>query len=71
MAKGKPSYTPAEFEILGESDRVIFTTGDGVIDEYIRYEVTGAHSPFHQVFRIEEDGQKVFLVAMWHHNCSK
>ena len=61
MAKGKPSYTPAEFEILGDSDKVIFTQGNGVIDDYIKYEVTGAHSPFHQVFWIEEAGQKIFF----------
>ncbi|MBS1510848.1 MAG: MBL fold metallo-hydrolase [Bacteroidetes bacterium] len=61
MKKGKPSYTPEEFEILGETDRVVFTHGDGWIDDYIRYEVTGAHSPFHQVFWIEEDGQKIFF----------
>jgi glyoxylase-like metal-dependent hydrolase (beta-lactamase superfamily II) len=52
MAKGKPSYTPTEFEILGSHDKVMFTHGDGVVDDYIRYEVTGAHSPFHQVFWI-------------------
>ncbi len=61
MVKGKPSYTPGEFEILGESDKVIFTNGDGIIDDYIKYHVTGAHSPFHQVFWIEEDGQKIFF----------
>jgi glyoxylase-like metal-dependent hydrolase (beta-lactamase superfamily II) len=63
IEKGKPSYTPAEFEILGESDKVIFTQGNGIIDEYIRYEVTGGHSPHHQVFWIEEDGQKIFFGA--------
>ncbi len=61
MAKGKPSYTPAEFEILGHSDKVIFTQGDGDIDGYIKYHVTGAHCPFHQVFWIEEAGQKIFF----------
>jgi glyoxylase-like metal-dependent hydrolase (beta-lactamase superfamily II) len=63
MAKGKPSYTPPEFEILGTHDKVIFTTGSGYIDEYIKYEVTSAHSPFHQVFWIEEEGQKIFFGA--------
>jgi glyoxylase-like metal-dependent hydrolase (beta-lactamase superfamily II) len=63
LAKGKPSYTPPEFEILGTHDKVIFTTGNGYIDEYIKYEVTGAHSPFHQVFWIEEEGQKIFFGA--------
>jgi len=61
IEKGSPSYTPEEFKILGDGGNVVFTTGDGTIDDYIRYEVSGAHSPFHQVFRIEEDGQKVFF----------
>lgn len=59
--KGPPSFSTEEFDILANSDKVIFTTGDGVIDNCIRYEVTGAHSPFHQVFWIEEDGQTVFF----------
>lgn len=61
IAKGKPSYTPAEFEILGQTDQVVFIQGNGMIDNYIRYKVTGAHCPFHQVFWIEEDGQKIFF----------
>ena len=61
LAKGKPSYTPNEFELLGQTDQVIFTRGNGIIDDYIRYEVTGAHCPFHQVFWIEEEGQKIFF----------
>lgn len=61
MAKGKPSYTPGEFEILGHTDKVIFTKGDGVIDDYIRYHVTGAHCPYHQVFWIEDGGETVFF----------
>ncbi len=63
ISKGKPSYTPPEFEILGTHDKVVFTQGNGYIDEYIKYEVTGAHSPFHQVFWIEEEGQKIFFGA--------
>jgi glyoxylase-like metal-dependent hydrolase (beta-lactamase superfamily II) len=61
MAKGKPSFTPTEFEILNKVPNVIFTQGDGTIDGYIRYEVTGAHSPYHQVFWIEEDGEILFF----------
>jgi glyoxylase-like metal-dependent hydrolase (beta-lactamase superfamily II) len=55
------SYKQEDFELLTNADKVIFTKGDGTIDGYIRYEVTGAHSPFHQVFWIEEDGKKVFF----------
>jgi hypothetical protein len=61
MAKGKPSFTPEEFKILSTADNVLFTEGDGKIDNYITYEVCGAHSPYHQIFFIEEDGQKIFF----------
>ena len=59
--EGKSSYIPDDFEILHRSDKVIVTEGNGNIDQYIRYEVTGAHCPFHQVFWIEEDGEKIFF----------
>jgi glyoxylase-like metal-dependent hydrolase (beta-lactamase superfamily II) len=61
MEKGKPSYTPEEFDILLHSDKVIFTSENGTIENYIHYQVTGAHSPFHQSFLIEEDHQKIFF----------
>ncbi len=61
--EGKSSYIQSDFSILDCSDKVIFTQGDGMIDDYIRYTVTGAHCPYHQVFMIEEDGQKVFFGA--------
>ncbi len=59
--EGKSSYIPDDFEILHGSDKVIVTEGNGNIDQYIRYEVTGAHCPFHQVFWIEEDGERIFF----------
>lgn len=61
--KGKPSYIPEEFDIINSSDKVVFTSGDGVIDNYIHYKVTGGHCPYHQVFTIEEDGEKLFFGA--------
>jgi glyoxylase-like metal-dependent hydrolase (beta-lactamase superfamily II) len=61
MDKANSSYIIEDFEILSNSDKVIFTEGNGVIDGYIRYEVTGAHSPFHQVFWIEGDGRTIFF----------
>ena len=61
IEKGTPSYTINEFEILANADNVIFTEGNGKIDQYISYEVTGAHCPFHQTFMIEEDGEKIFF----------
>lgn len=61
LGKGKPSFSPDEFSILKDSDKVVLLNGNGVIDEYIKYELTGAHSPFHQVFWIEEDRKKIFF----------
>lgn len=63
MEKGSPSYTPREFEILGKADKVVFVDGNGMIGDNIRYEVTGAHSLYHQVFWIEEEGRKIFFGA--------
>jgi len=59
--KGFPSYIPEELEIFKNSANVIFLDGDGVLDNYIRYEVTGAHCPYHQVFWIEENNEKIFF----------
>ena len=59
--KGLPSYIPAELECLRNAPNVVLLNGNGVVDGYIKYEVTGAHSPFHQVFWIVDGGEKVFF----------
>ena len=59
--KGSPSYTPAEFRELGNAKNAVFAEGNGMIDGYIRYEVSGAHCPYHRVYWIEEDGEKIFF----------
>ena len=59
--KGSPSYHTEDFELLKNNDQLCLVEGNGVIDGYIKYELTGAHSPFHQVFWVIEDGQKVFF----------
>jgi len=64
LKKGKPSYTPEEFDILNNNppgQKINYLQGDGKIDDYITYHVSGAHCPFHTVFWIEEDGHKVFF----------
>lgn len=61
LEKGKPSFSPDEFKILKDSDHVVLLNNGGWIDNYIEYKVSGAHSPYHQVFWIEENGQKVFF----------
>ncbi len=61
LQKGKPSYSPEEFDILLNNDKVQLLDENGVIDNYITYHVSGGHSPFHQVFWIEEEEQKIFF----------
>ncbi|MBE2230555.1 MAG: MBL fold metallo-hydrolase [Chitinophagaceae bacterium] len=60
MEKGLSSFVPAELECLQDSQQVEWLDGNGIIDGYIHYELTGGHSPFHQVFRIEEEGEIIF-----------
>ncbi len=59
--KGKPSYIPEELELLHASDKVVLLDDAGTIDGYIRYEVTGAHCPYHIVFWINENGHTIFF----------
>jgi glyoxylase-like metal-dependent hydrolase (beta-lactamase superfamily II) len=59
--KGPTSYIKEELECLENSPQVVFLDGNGVLDGYIRYEVTGAHCPYHQVFWMVDGGEKVFF----------
>jgi glyoxylase-like metal-dependent hydrolase (beta-lactamase superfamily II) len=61
MEKGLPSYIPEELECLRDASNVQWLDGNGVIGGYIKYELTGAHSPFHQVFWIADAGEKIFF----------
>jgi glyoxylase-like metal-dependent hydrolase (beta-lactamase superfamily II) len=64
LEKGLPSFIPEELEVLKNSPQVTFLTADeGDIDGYIHYKVTGAHSPFHQVFWIKEHDETIFFGA--------
>jgi len=62
LQKGAPSFIPEELKALESSRQVHFLEEDaGVIDGYIEYKFTGAHSPFHQVFWIREEGETIFF----------
>lgn len=64
MGIGSASYIAEEFSMLEEFSRVEWLTEDqGRIGNHIRYELTGAHSMYHQVFSIEADGRKIFFGA--------
>lgn len=58
---GFPSYIPEELECIKQAKNIELLDGNGVMDGYISYEITGAHSPFHQVFRIVDAGETVFF----------
>jgi glyoxylase-like metal-dependent hydrolase (beta-lactamase superfamily II) len=59
--KGKPSYIPSELELLHASDKINLLGNSGTIDGNIRYEVTGAHCPYHMAFWITGNDQTVFF----------
>jgi glyoxylase-like metal-dependent hydrolase (beta-lactamase superfamily II) len=60
--KGEPSFIINELTALHHSSQVVLLDEDeGTIDGYIRYRLTGAHSPFHQVFWIQEKDEIVFF----------
>jgi glyoxylase-like metal-dependent hydrolase (beta-lactamase superfamily II) len=61
MDTGFPSFMTEEISVLQDSPNVVWLDGDGDIDEYIRYQITSAHSPFHQVFWINEGNETFFF----------
>ena len=59
--KNSTSYHTEDFIALQKSDQLQFTNGNGMISDDIFFEMTGAHSRFHQVFLIDDKGEKVFF----------
>lgn len=62
MDTGFPSFFPDELAFFEHDTNVFWLDDDaGIIDNYIRYEMNGGHSPFHQSFWIEEEGGIIFF----------
>lgn len=60
--KGFPSFIPGELEVLKRSGQVVLLQNDeAVIDDHIHYKITGAHSPYHQVFWIKDNDKTIFF----------
>jgi len=60
--KGFPSFITEELEVLKKSNQVVLLKDtEGIIDDYIHYKITGAHSPYHQVFWIKENDKTIFF----------
>jgi glyoxylase-like metal-dependent hydrolase (beta-lactamase superfamily II) len=61
--KGFPSFITEELKFLKGNIKLELLKGNGILNGYIKYEVTAAHSPFHQVFTIVDGGETVFFGA--------
>jgi len=56
----KSSYRTEVFDILQRSGQIHFIENNGELNSSISYEISGAHSPFHQVFHIENEEGHLF-----------
>jgi len=56
-----PSFITEELTCLQNNEQVTLLDSKGVIDDYINYQKTGAHSPHHQVFWIKENEEIIFF----------
>lgn len=54
------SYDPSLFSLLSSSAQLVLLNDEGILDEYIHYQMSGGHSPYHTVFTIEEENEKIF-----------
>ena len=60
LDKTNSSYIIKDFEILQKENRVILLEEKGEIDEYISYEISGGHCPYHTVYWIKENNETIF-----------
>jgi glyoxylase-like metal-dependent hydrolase (beta-lactamase superfamily II) len=58
---GNASYDADRLSILDGNDNVRLLDDHGMINGYIQHELSAGHSPFHQVFWIQEDNEVVFF----------
>jgi glyoxylase-like metal-dependent hydrolase (beta-lactamase superfamily II) len=55
------SYKTEIFDFLQRNAQLRFIEGTGKLTEEISYELTGAHTPYHQVFLLDDGTDKVFF----------
>ena len=55
------SYKTEIFDVLQRSGNLVLVEGDGILNNEIRYAVSGGHTPYHQVFHIETGGEHYFF----------
>ncbi|MGV3707114.1 MAG: MBL fold metallo-hydrolase [Arcticibacter sp.] len=57
------SYHTDIFDVVQRSGSIHFIEGNGQLTNEISYELTGGHCQFHQVFLIDDQGDKCFFGA--------
>jgi glyoxylase-like metal-dependent hydrolase (beta-lactamase superfamily II) len=60
-SKPSASYKTEIFDVLQRSGNIHFVENNGNLNPEIRYELTGGHCQYHQVFIIESGGEKYFF----------
>jgi len=60
-AQDGKSYDAQNFSLLREAPNVVLTSAEGEIGGDIRYQMTGGHCPYHQVFWITDGPQVIFF----------
>ena len=61
LAKGHPSYTTEDYELLKNSSQLEWLDEKGNISGFIHYETVGGHCPYHLTFLIQGEYQTVFF----------
>lgn len=54
------SYIPEDFSLLDSSAKIVLLDDTGIIDDYIHYEMSNAHCPYHTVYWIKENAETFF-----------
>lgn len=61
MSGKSTSYHKAIFEALQHKVKITFVEGSGELQPDIHFELSGGHTQFHQVFWLQEGGQRAFF----------
>lgn len=56
-----PSYKTEIFDVIQRSGNLVLLDGDGQVNHQISYQVSGGHTPHHQVFHIHTGGEHYFF----------
>jgi glyoxylase-like metal-dependent hydrolase (beta-lactamase superfamily II) len=61
FSSNSSSYKTEIFDFLQRNAHMVIIEGSGQLTDQISYELTGAHTPYHQVFLLDDGADKVFF----------